>query len=66
MPKNPPLLVINQPKTGTHTHTCTKALHAVTCPFSIKCHLEMKPSAQQIIDEMCYLCHNLQYGNYGS
>lgn len=53
-------------KTGTHTHTC-RWFHNTTCAFTVSCSLEMyivPSTAQNRIDEMCLVCHNLRYDNY--
>jgi hypothetical protein len=55
-------------KTGSHTHTC-HFTHTTTCKYTVSCTLEMvqPPStAQNWIDEMCLVCHNLRHESYAS
>jgi hypothetical protein len=61
-----PPLQNTSPKTGTHTHTC-RWFHNTTCAYTVSCSLEMyivPSTAQNRIDEMCLVCHNLRYENY--
>ena len=61
-----PNLQQGSPKTGSHTHTC-RFSHNTTCNYTVSCTLEMHPvpsTAQDRIDEMCLICHNLRYENY--
>jgi hypothetical protein len=65
MPKPPPSPQTGAPKTGTHTHQCSKNNHNYTCNFTVACNMEMMPAPQTIIDAHCQFCMALETRNYG-
>jgi len=53
------------PKTGAHTHQCSRNNHIFDCQYSSRCSLESQASAQVRIDEICPACHAIAFGDYG-
>ena len=62
----PPALQTATPKTGSHSHTCSKAGHVYTCNYSTRCCVEQMTNGQVIIDLTCPVCINYNNGSYGT